>query len=87
MGLAVGVTGLAAPLANAADAAAPSVGQLNPITTLDSLATSDLPAEHQAEMPRVAQQLGQLNRLNDLNELHQLTDLVAPVTNVLPGLS
>ncbi|MER6376838.1 hypothetical protein [Streptomyces mirabilis] len=84
VGLAVGVTGLAAPMASAAEA--PDAGKLNPITQLDALAVSDIPAEHQADIPRVSEQLGGLNRLNDLNQLHQVTDLVAPVTGLLPGL-
>ncbi|MFJ8027240.1 hypothetical protein [Streptomyces sp. NPDC096311] len=84
VGLAVGVTGLAAPMASAAEA--PDAGKLNPITQLDALAVSDIPAEHQADIPRISQQLGGLNRLNELNQLHQVTDLVAPVTGVLPGL-
>ncbi|MFF7598017.1 hypothetical protein [Streptomyces mirabilis] len=84
VGLAVGVTGLAAPVASAAEA--PDAGKLNPITQLDALAVSDIPAEHQADIPRISEQLGGLNRLNDLNQLHQVTDLVAPVTGLLPGL-
>jgi hypothetical protein len=84
VGLAVGVTGLAAPMASAAEA--PDAGKLNPITQLDALAVSDIPAEHQADIPRISEQLGGLNRLNDLNQLHQVTDLVAPVTGLLPGL-
>lgn len=89
VGLAAGVTGLAAPLAHAADTAAPSTGQLNPVAVLDSLAVSDIPESHRAEIPRISQQLAQLNRLNDLNqlnELHQVTDLVAPVTGLLPAI-
>jgi hypothetical protein len=85
VGLAVGVTGLAAPMASAA-AEAPDAGKLNPITQLDALAVSDIPAEHQADIPRLPDQLAGLNRLNELNQLHQVTDLVAPVTGLLPGL-
>jgi methylmalonyl-CoA mutase cobalamin-binding subunit len=86
VGLAVGVTGLAAPLASAADAAAPSSGRLNPVSTLDSLVVSGIPAEHKADIPQVAPQLAQLRRVNDLNQLQQLTGLVAPVTGLLPGI-
>ncbi|MEV6015439.1 hypothetical protein ACFYXJ_02965 [Streptomyces sp. NPDC002667] len=86
VGLAVGVTGLAAPMATAAGSGAHDAGQLNPITTLDSLATSDLPAAAQAQLPRPSAQLAGLNRLNDLNQLHQVTDLAAPVTGLLPGI-
>ncbi|MFJ1602259.1 hypothetical protein ACIOHS_02610 [Streptomyces sp. NPDC088253] len=86
VGLAVGVTGLAAPMGSAAAAEAPDAGKLNPITQLDALAVSDIPAQHQADIPRIADQLAGLNRLNDLNQLHQVTDLVAPVTGLLPGL-
>ncbi|MFF0011063.1 hypothetical protein [Streptomyces sp. NPDC005374] len=86
VGLAVGVTGLAAPLANAADAAAPEASPLSPIAMLDSLAVSDIPAEHKAEMPRVSAQLNKANDLYKLNELHQVTDLAAPVTGLLPAV-
>jgi len=86
VGLAVGVTGHAAPMASAAAPAAPDAGKLNPLAQLDSLAVSDIPAEHQAAIPRVSSQLAGLNRLNDLNQLHQVTDLAAPVTGLLPGL-
>ncbi|MFF1448467.1 hypothetical protein ACFVYF_09985 [Streptomyces sp. NPDC058274] len=86
VGLAVGITGLAAPMANAAGPEAPGAGKLNPVTMLDSLAVSEIPAEHRDKLPRVSQQIAGLNRLHDLNQLHQVTDLVAPVTNLLPGL-
>ncbi|WP_432155231.1 MULTISPECIES: hypothetical protein [unclassified Streptomyces] len=85
--LAVGATGLGAPMANAAGA--PETGQINPIATLDSLAVSDIPAEHRDDMPRVSRQLAELNKVNELNrlnELHQVTDLVAPVTGLLPAV-
>ncbi|KOG42610.1 hypothetical protein [Streptomyces resistomycificus] len=89
VGLAVGVTGLAAPLAQAADAAAPGGGQFNPVTALDALTVGDIPAAHQDEVPRISQQLAALNRvqeLDKLNELHQVTDLAAPVTGLLPAV-
>ncbi|MFF4345717.1 hypothetical protein [Streptomyces sp. NPDC001530] len=86
VGLAVGVAGLAAPMANAAGSEAQNAGKLNPIAELDSLAVSDIPAEHQADLPRPSRQLAGLNRLHGLNELHQVTDLVAPVTGLLPSI-
>ncbi|NEB03563.1 hypothetical protein [Streptomyces sp. SID13726] len=86
VGLAVGVTGLAAPLANAADAAAPDTAPLSPMAVLDSLAVSEIPAEHRAEMPKVSQQLNKANDLYKLNELHQVTDLAAPVTGLVPAI-
>ncbi|WP_433454771.1 hypothetical protein ACQPXS_42120 [Streptomyces sp. CA-142005] len=89
LGLAAGVTGLAAPLANAAGESAPHTGQINPMTMLDSLTVSDIPAAHKAQVPRVSEQvrgLNQVSELNRLNELHQLTDLVAPVTGLLPAV-
>lgn len=73
-------------MASAATPEAPDAGRLNPITQLDTLAASGLPAEHQAELPRVSNQLAGLNHLNDLNQLHQVTDLAAPVTGLLPGI-
>jgi hypothetical protein len=47
---------------------------------------SDIPAEHQAENPRISPQPAALNRGNDLNELRQVTDIVAPVTGLLPAV-
>jgi hypothetical protein len=85
VGLAVGVTGLTAPLATAADAATSDAG-LNPIAVLDSLASSDIPAEHRDEIPPVSRQLAGLNRVNDLNQLGQVTGLVAPVTGLVPAV-
>ena len=85
--LAAGVTGLAAPLASAAEA--PAAGKLNPIAVLDSLAEAQIPAGQRGELPPVSRQLGELNKvsqLQQLNELHQVTDLVAPVTGLLPAI-
>ncbi|MER5428164.1 hypothetical protein [Streptomyces sp. NPDC002588] len=85
--LAAGVAGFAAPLAHAAEAV--DTGRFNPVTTLDTLTTSGIPAEHRAALPPVSGQLAELNKvseLNKLNELHQLTDLVAPVTGLLPAV-
>ncbi|MBE4733847.1 MULTISPECIES: hypothetical protein [Streptomyces] len=87
VGLAVGVTGLAAPMANA-DAVAEAT-RLNPMTTLDSLAVSDLPEEQRAALPRPSQQLKSLNQvheLNRLNELHQVTDMAAPALGLLGAI-
>ncbi|WP_330336325.1 hypothetical protein [Streptomyces sp. NBC_00557] len=90
LGLAAGVTGLAAPLAHAADASAPHTGLIPPpMATLDSLTVSDIPARHKAEVPRVSEQLRALNQvgeLNRLNELHQVTDLAAPAMGLVPGI-
>lgn len=85
IGLAAGVTGLAAPTASAASADA-GAAPLSPMATLDSLVVSDLPAEHKDAMPRPSAQLAELNKLNDLNQLTQVTDLAAPVTQLLPGI-
>ncbi|MBV2357175.1 hypothetical protein KUM39_22835 [Streptomyces sp. J2-1] len=89
VGLAVGVTAFAAPLASAADASTPDNGQINPMTMLDSVVTSGLPADQQGSVPHMAEQmrgLNQLGELDKLNELHQVTDLVAPVTGLLPAV-
>ncbi|OIJ68867.1 hypothetical protein [Streptomyces mangrovisoli] len=86
VGLAVGVTGLAAPLAQAAPQAS---GQLNPVSTLDSIAASGIPAEEQGRLPHLRDELAALNGVNGLSELgqlHQVTDLAAPVTGLLPGI-
>ncbi len=73
-------------MATAAGSEAHDAGKANPVATLDSLATSDIPAEQQAGLPRPSAQIAGLNRLNDLNQLHQITDLAAPVTGLLPGI-
>ena len=80
VGLAVGVTGLAVPTANAA--VTPETGKLNPIAMVDSLATSGIPAERRAEVPKVSGQLDKLNGLYQLEQLHQVTDLAAPATGL-----
>ncbi|MFG2524761.1 hypothetical protein [Streptomyces sp. NPDC048527] len=79
--LAAGVSALAMPAAEAAPVG--PLGGMKPIS-LDDITTSSVPAEHKAEIPTVNEQLGGLNRLN---ELHQVTDLVAPVTGLLPSVS
>lgn len=73
-------------MAAAAGPAVQDAGKLSPIATLDSLATSEIPAGHQAQLPRPSAQLAGLNRLNDLNQLHQVTDLAAPATGLLGGI-
>jgi hypothetical protein len=80
VGLAVGVSGLTAPLANAA---VPAAGGLNPVSVLDSLAMSDIPAEHKGDVPPVSAQLAALNQLN---QLQQVTGLVSPVTGLVPAV-
>jgi anti-sigma factor RsiW len=86
VGLAVGVTGLVAPMANAADAPAFKDGKVSPVALLDSLAVSEIPAEHQAQIPKVSDQMKALNHVNDLQQLHQVTDMTAPVTGLLPAV-
>lgn len=73
-------------MATAAGSEAHDAGKLNPVSTLDSLAVSGIPAEHQAQPPLPSTQLAGLDRLNDLSQLHQLTDLAAPVTGLLGGI-
>ncbi|MEU2926896.1 hypothetical protein ABZ636_17875 [Streptomyces sp. NPDC007251] len=89
LGLAAGVTGLAAPLAHAADTSAPNTGLIHPMATLDSLTVSDIPAQHKTEVPRVSEQLRALNQVSELNrlsELHQVTDLAAPAMGLVPDI-
>ncbi|MDX3693904.1 hypothetical protein PV726_26925 [Streptomyces europaeiscabiei] len=81
VGLAVGVTGLAAPMANA-DATADAT-RFNPMTALDSLAAGDLPEEQKETLPRPSQQLKSLNQVHELNRLHQVTDMAAPALGLL----
>ncbi|WP_089103488.1 hypothetical protein [Streptomyces hyaluromycini] len=86
VGLAVGVTGLAAPLANAADASAQHPGKLTALGMLDSIARSDIPAPYQDEIPKASEQVQGLNGVQKLGELHQVTDLAAPVMGLVPGI-
>ncbi|WP_046733405.1 hypothetical protein [Streptomyces humi] len=86
VGLAVGVTGLAAPLANAADTSAQHPGKLTALGVLDSVSSSNIPAEYQDRMPKVSEQVQGLNGVHKLSELHQVTDLAAPATGLLPGI-
>ncbi|GAA5207050.1 hypothetical protein [Streptomyces thinghirensis] len=83
VGLAAGVTGLAAPTASAAETGALGMERLSVTQTLDSLAVSDMPAEDRAQMPRPSQQL---NRLQDLQQLQQVTGLVSPLFGAVPAL-
>lgn len=83
--LTLGATALAVPAAQAAPLAGEGEA-ISPTATLDSLSTMAIPAEERAELPTTAGQLSGLNDLNKLNELHQLTDLVAPVTNMVPAV-
>ncbi|MFF7330109.1 hypothetical protein ACIQU5_28275 [Streptomyces sp. NPDC090306] len=85
VGLAASVTALAAPMASA-ETQGQDAAKLNPVTALDTIASTGLPADRQGELPRISDQLSGLNHLNDLNQLHQLTDLAAPVTGLLPGI-
>lgn len=73
-------------MATAAGSEAHGAGKANPVATLESLATSDIPDGQQAGLPRPSAQLAGLNPLNDLKQLHQITDLAAPVTGLLPGI-
>ncbi|MET7326308.1 hypothetical protein [Streptomyces sp. NPDC005549] len=83
VGLAAGVTGLAVPMASAADGGALGTKKLSVTNTLDSLAVNDMPAEDRARMPLPSQQL---NRLQDLQQLQQVTGLVSPLFGVVPAL-
>jgi hypothetical protein len=85
VGLAVGATGLATPVAGAATAPQ-DAGRLNQVTLLDSVARSGVPAQHSGEIPTVSGQLAGLNHLNDLQQLHRATDLAAPATGLLPAV-
>ncbi|WP_338698092.1 hypothetical protein V2W30_18920 [Streptomyces sp. Q6] len=83
--LAVGATAIAMPTAGAAPLPLTGEGSdaISPVATLDSVSTMAIPAEHRGDLPTTA---GQLSGLDRLNELHQLTDLVAPVTNMVPSV-
>ncbi|MEV5017835.1 hypothetical protein ACGF3J_22515 [Streptomyces sp. NPDC048171] len=83
VGLAAGVTALAAPMASAAGGSPLGTEKLSVTNTLDSLAVGDMPAEDRAQVPLPSQQL---NRLNDLDQLQQVTDLVSPLFGAVPAL-
>ncbi|MEU9745836.1 hypothetical protein [Streptomyces niveus] len=85
LGAAVALSSFAASAANAAGPA-PLITPVNPVTELDALAASGIPAEQQAELPTVKNQLAGLSHLRDLNQLHQLTDLAAPVLGLVPAV-
>ncbi|MGW3121414.1 hypothetical protein ACWDBW_30400 [Streptomyces sp. NPDC001107] len=86
VGLAAGITALAAPLASASDATIQNkdASELNPISTLDSLAQSGIPAERRAEVPRPSQQIQNLNRLNNLQQLDRVARMGA--ASGMPGM-
>ncbi|WP_225828890.1 hypothetical protein [Streptomyces naphthomycinicus] len=89
LGLAAGVTGLAAPLANAAEASAPDTGRISPMAALDSLAAGDIPARYRGQVPTVSEQTRALDRVHELdrlNELWQVAGPVAPVLGLVPAV-
>ncbi|MFF3611759.1 hypothetical protein [Streptomyces sp. NPDC002580] len=86
VGLAVGVTGLAAPMAAASGPAGAEAAKPNLVTALDPLAVSDVPVERQAGLPRPSARLAGLDRLSELNRLRRLTDVAAPATGLLGGI-
>lgn len=57
--------------------------QLNPISTLDSLAATGIPAERRAEVPRPSEQL---NRLNNLPQLDKVADMAGPASGLRGAL-
>ncbi|MEV5987797.1 hypothetical protein AB0L85_22740 [Streptomyces sp. NPDC052051] len=72
VGLAMGVTGLAAPLATAAPVAPVGAQDTaNPVALLDSISRTGIPPEHQNKIPRPSAGLS------------KATDLVAPLTGRL----
>ncbi|MFI6644648.1 hypothetical protein [Streptomyces sp. NPDC050504] len=82
--LIAGASGLAMPAAQAATQ--PEAMSLSAADTLDEITTMGLPEEQAAKMPSATEQLNGLSRINELNQLHQITDLVAPVTNLVPSV-
>ncbi|WP_405793788.1 hypothetical protein [Streptomyces sp. NBC_01506] len=89
LGAAAVLSSFAVSAANAAGSGPESGGLItpvNPVSELDAVATTGIPAEHHAELPKVKHQLAGLSHLRDLNQLHQLTDLGAPVLNLLPAV-
>ncbi|MEW2546834.1 hypothetical protein AB0910_13825 [Streptomyces sp. NPDC047002] len=86
LALAAGASGLGVSTASTASAAVGPLVQPQSISvadTVDDLSTASVPADQKAQVPTATQQL---QGLNQLQQLHQLTDLVAPVTGLLPSL-
>lgn len=88
VGLAAGITALAAPLASASDSTIQNRdgSELNPISTIDSLAATGIPADRRAEVPRPSEQLQQLNRLNNLGQLDRVAHMGAAGTGLPEAL-
>ncbi|MGW2862618.1 hypothetical protein [Streptomyces sp. SDr-06] len=84
LAVAAGVSGLALSTASAAGPLDKLVKPINPVSELDTIATTNIPAQYTAQLPTVKNQLAGLNHLNDLRQLTQLTDQAAPVLNLLP---
>ncbi|MCT9093070.1 hypothetical protein N4G70_30005 [Streptomyces sp. ASQP_92] len=84
LAVAAGVSGFAVSSANAAGPLDHVGKPLNPISELDNIAASGIPAPYAAQLPGVKQQLAGLNHLNDLSQLHQVTDPVAPLLGLVP---
>ncbi|MFJ6571882.1 hypothetical protein ACIQNU_31200 [Streptomyces sp. NPDC091292] len=85
--LATGASALAAPTALAAGTSQQALEVPSVVGQLDSLSANSVTPEHRAQMPTVTGQLGGLHEgVSRLNELHQVTDLVAPVTGLLPAV-
>ncbi|MFI5675271.1 hypothetical protein [Streptomyces cellulosae] len=55
VGLALGVTGLAVPLVQAAETTAPDAGELSPVTRFDPLGANDIPVGHRSDVLRISQ--------------------------------
>lgn len=82
--LAAGVSALAAPAASAADSSGRHL--LSVPDELDKLGAMATPPDHRAGVPTVTDQLKGLRELHKLGELQQVTDLVSPVTVLLPAV-
>ncbi|MER5495298.1 hypothetical protein ACWD6I_07005 [Streptomyces sp. NPDC002454] len=85
--LASGVTGLTATAASAAPLPPQALEVPSVIGQLDALSAQSVGPEHQARMPTVTGQVGTVQQgLSQLGQLRQVTDLVAPVTGLLPAV-
>ncbi|MFD7551944.1 hypothetical protein ACFV0R_16255 [Streptomyces sp. NPDC059578] len=85
--LASGVTALTATAATAAPALQQGVEVPSVIGQVDSLSAQSVGPEHQAKMPTVTGQVGTISHgFAQLQQLRQVTDLVAPVTGLLPAI-
>lgn len=83
--MAAGAAALAAPTAQASTPT-DDTGKLSVLRTIDGIARDGMPEDQARQLPTVESQLRGIEQLNQLNQLNQITGLVAPLTNLVPGI-